>query len=393
MSLKGVKDASLALSVTMETTERKLKSEAKLFEVRVSADLMPFDDEAESFSACLLVKDENHRLPEWLAYHYLTLPLRYLVVAVDPSSLTSPSSIFDRYRKLGLMKIVEWTDTDYMGKILRPPENATDNQKHNKHVMRQVQFYRACTRHLHQQNRTWTTYTDADEYYALSRAYFQNVTQLLASKPGIFLDLIKQYREEYTVNTSTHLLNTTEKRILDHFRNRPCITLPRATISAVESSLAHVQSDVPRFLNGSHFNTLRFRYHCGSSIDRGQGPGKSFLDASLVQPADFQGSFGSPHRPLRSICPSAFSRADRLPFLLYHYLGDWDSFSWRADSRNDEFRFARYRKESVMTDGGVRDDVRSWIRAFVDYVGEKKATVLLQGAGKLPSKSLFHALQ
>lgn len=39
----------------------------------------------DGMSACLLVKDENNNLPEWIAYHYHNLPLRYLVVAVDPN--------------------------------------------------------------------------------------------------------------------------------------------------------------------------------------------------------------------------------------------------------------------------------------------------------------------
>ena len=41
-----------------------------------------------SWSACLLLKDNNIILPEWLAYHYTVLPLRRLIVAVDPSSKT-----------------------------------------------------------------------------------------------------------------------------------------------------------------------------------------------------------------------------------------------------------------------------------------------------------------
>eukprot|EP00970_Alexandrium_tamarense_P016130 scaffold6184_cov62-Alexandrium_tamarense.AAC.1 len=35
----------------------------------------------DGLSACLLVNDENPRLPEWLAYHYQMLPLRSLIVA------------------------------------------------------------------------------------------------------------------------------------------------------------------------------------------------------------------------------------------------------------------------------------------------------------------------
>ena len=33
-----------------------------------------------SMAACLLMKDDNHHLIEWIAYHYLVLPLRYLVI-------------------------------------------------------------------------------------------------------------------------------------------------------------------------------------------------------------------------------------------------------------------------------------------------------------------------
>lgn len=48
-------------------------------------------------AACLLVMDDNHRLIEWLAYHYHTLPLRYLVIAVDPRSQTQPDKILQRW--------------------------------------------------------------------------------------------------------------------------------------------------------------------------------------------------------------------------------------------------------------------------------------------------------
>lgn len=41
-------------------------------------------EDEESFAACLIVMDDNHRLVEWLAYHYWALPLRRLVIAVDP---------------------------------------------------------------------------------------------------------------------------------------------------------------------------------------------------------------------------------------------------------------------------------------------------------------------
>lgn len=39
--------------------------------------------EKDGFSACLIFKDDNDRLVEWIAYHYQVLPLRFLVVGVD----------------------------------------------------------------------------------------------------------------------------------------------------------------------------------------------------------------------------------------------------------------------------------------------------------------------
>jgi hypothetical protein len=69
------------------------------------------EGEDESFSACLLIMDDNHRLSEWIAYHYFAMPLRHLVVTVDPRSRTSPVKILDRWRPL--MNITVWGDADF----------------------------------------------------------------------------------------------------------------------------------------------------------------------------------------------------------------------------------------------------------------------------------------
>jgi hypothetical protein len=67
-----------------------------------------------TFSACLLIKDDNAILSEWIAYHYHTVNLRHLVVAIDPSSVESPMKILNRWRRMTNMDIFEWTDSDYM---------------------------------------------------------------------------------------------------------------------------------------------------------------------------------------------------------------------------------------------------------------------------------------
>ena len=75
--------------------------------------LAALDDNA-TFSACLLIKDDNAILSEWIAYHYHTVNLRHLVVAVDPSSIESPASILNRWRQNTDLKVNYWNDTDYM---------------------------------------------------------------------------------------------------------------------------------------------------------------------------------------------------------------------------------------------------------------------------------------
>ena len=65
-------------------------------------------------SACLLVNDENPRLPEWIAYHYQILPLRSLIVAVDPASRSSPAEILDRWKNIMGLDVQIWEEKKYM---------------------------------------------------------------------------------------------------------------------------------------------------------------------------------------------------------------------------------------------------------------------------------------
>jgi len=246
------------------------------------------DDEKESFSACLLVLDENHRLPEWLAYHYLTLPLRYLVVAVDPHSKTSPTPIFDRFRKYTNMTIVEWTDKNFTRLDLIMKPNDGDLIRLNKHRYRQNFFYKACTLHLQSLNKTWTTYHDADEYLAINEdavatklrprlnggidqvVVDREEVQKLVSHPGIVLKIVQHYRHGNTSSNSSSSRTSLEistqqsspatyKPWFDHFQSSHCITFARNLISANESTDEEIRRNVPNFVDPSKFDTLRFR--------------------------------------------------------------------------------------------------------------------------------------
>jgi ABC-type antimicrobial peptide transport system permease subunit len=124
-----------------------------------------------SFSACIMWMDDNHRLEEWLAYHYYIMKLRYVVIAVDQKSRTSPQHIVDRwndyenkYNNLN-MTIITWKDSDYISdyrvrmKEIDEAESMSilehGNEKTRYHRYRQHEFYRMCSTHLLKQNKTW----------------------------------------------------------------------------------------------------------------------------------------------------------------------------------------------------------------------------------------------
>jgi hypothetical protein len=123
------------------------------------------------FAACLLTKDDKIILPEWLAYHYTVMPLRYLIVAVDPLSITSPEPILDMYRNYTNLKIETWTGNWYWKMThwnnsqlsMLPPK--TDKLIITVKRQRQRSFYSLCLQRLNKLNHTWTALIDTDEYF------------------------------------------------------------------------------------------------------------------------------------------------------------------------------------------------------------------------------------
>ena len=84
-------------------------------------------EEEDSFGICLMIMDDNHFLVEWLAYNWFALPLRHLIVMVDPMSRTSPVPILDRWKTgsyFDTLQVVNWT---YPGAITKPRPNMKPN--------------------------------------------------------------------------------------------------------------------------------------------------------------------------------------------------------------------------------------------------------------------------
>jgi hypothetical protein len=103
------------------------------------------------------------------------------------------------------------------------------------------------------------------------------------------------------------------------------------------------------------------------------------MDVSRV-PTDVE-QFGV-HRPVKSICPPATVTMRVSSIIVYHYLGSWETHSYRDDARkgNEKNRLI-WEYRSTLQDGGANDEVRPWIQGSIQLIGEDAVRHLLRDAG------------
>jgi len=77
------------------------------------------NDEHGGSAFCLLVRDDNDIIPEWIAYHYHVFRMRRLIVAMDPDSKTSPLEVLKPWASKTSheghfrLNFTLWNDEDY----------------------------------------------------------------------------------------------------------------------------------------------------------------------------------------------------------------------------------------------------------------------------------------
>jgi hypothetical protein len=338
-----------------------------------------------TFSACLLVMDDNHKLPEWLAYHYHALPLRHLVVAVDPQSVTSPSKILDRWRQQG-MTIEEWTDEEIDVASWHKNESALYDTldaelKRDHHRLRQRRFYGTCSKHLKDHGRAWTIYIDSDEYLVFNGPANQtnhNLTNTPYPSVQESGAVIKYLQDQMKRNNT------------NSYWRKPCIGIPRTLFGTKEGDKKKRKS-IPQGFNDTTFDTLRYSKHTGRNVESLQhtGMGKCMVDLSRV-PRDWIGSYApTAHRPIKSVCSPPWVHDEDTAFRINHYTGSREAFAYRQDARmfakvgTAEKEFERRSRFADIDD----DNIRPWLDGFVQEHGHERALQLLEGAGVLEPKT------
>jgi hypothetical protein len=346
------------------------------------------DKNEESMSACLLIKDDNDILNEWLAYHYHAVKLRYLVVAIDPSSEESPSDILARWHNRTDLSVELWTDADFMpkdfiekGYVKAPHEisgNAKTSQWHEghedpeqviadtmkilNHRHRQVTFLSRCLGHLKGLNKKLVMHIDTDEYLVVN-PLLRNATQDHQIVGGSYA--IRDIRKPSSV---FELL--LDLKAIDDLRqktNYPCLAMPRLLFGSIVHQ-GEVSTD--RHFNATLFETLSWLRHTSLADKERNSQPKVIIDVSAVSQKDemLRKPF-SIHRPSRRGCPGvaklSFSQLQRYPITVNHYVGSWD----RYNSRNDTRRSRRTYEKKAFVQDGYDNWITPWLDGFIETHG------------------------
>ena len=335
-------------------------------------------DNHQTMSACLLVMDDNHYLIEWLAYHYLILPLRYLIIAVDPRSKTSPTSILERWKDR--MTIVEWSDEDFLPVDWvhhdRELNEEDSRQKFNLHRERQRNFYPTCLRALRNVHREWTTCIDSDEFLHMNPNYRLVKENSQYRHPPTIRDAIDKSYQDVELGTTSCI---TVPRL--RFGNYENVSDESASITSTisnESETSELLQTIPK----QQFLTLRWKYRSPFQSKHNNGMPKSMVDVSQI--ANYSRQETDAHRPVRSECPRRNLYMPNLvsPLVVNHYVGTYEQYTFRDDARagmkqRDDERFAWY---GTIQDG-VDASIAPWLGRFVQEVGLQEARRLLEGVG------------
>lgn len=339
-----------------------------------------------TFSACLLVRDDNAILSEWLAYHYFVLNLRHLIVAIDPLSSESPSKILERWRSLTDLQVTEWTDPDYMTDDFldkgRPPKKdvqkdtaalegtlgESDLLEVSIHRYRQRHFLGRCMREHRDLGHSWVIHIDTDEFVVSSKLLRQLQPDYLEilpmDQPGSVLHLLQE-----AVKKTSALVNY------------PCVSMLRLIFGSVESPRADAHSEVgvvPEAFNAASFETLRWKYHGAPSNRTLHGNPKVILDVAAIPEESLPDeAVFSIHRPVSALCRSnaklKFGQVRKQPIAVNHYLGSWERYNGRQDKRRNREIYRAKADQRTGTDDGAR----LWLKGFVATMGLSKARRLL----------------
>jgi len=328
-----------------------------------------------SMAACLMVRDDNTLMYEWLAYHYTILPLRHVLVAADLNSTENPNEVLKVWNGTDL-KFISWTDADFMYRFGEIPVGEEDQNHHYLH--RQRAFFTSCAEYMKAQNESWVVFVDTDEFVVINRLNKDD----------------DPFREEEMEKNSTRYqrfqqrialrpFDTTVMDVIDTStraaRLDSCHVMPRLLISALENETCSNMNHAKEFIESNGFDyaqlsSIRFVQTAPKNSFYPSKWGKVMVDVNRLSLESIGRKPKSSHRPFKE-CPKPLRAFEEALIHVNHYLGSWERYSARKDVRRsrEAFEERAYFSHGLACEMSMQD----WFLKFVDKFGVDKAKALL----------------
>jgi len=235
------------------------------------------------------------------------------------------------------------------------------------HRNMQAEFFRTCFMYHQSNNRTWTLYTDTDEFLVIDSTNVANTSQKM-QQHGIAWDLIAEAHKYPQRNISSDKAPNNRLEL-------DCISLKREQYTSHESPRSHVTNQVPSFLDPYRFQTLRYRHSMKAGL-----MGKSIVDVSKF---DFRHQQIRVHR-LLAACIDGWGSSGTWMHV-NHYLGSLEAYKRPNDARGSGtrtqkwFDLNKWYRTSITPLFG--DETRPWIEGFVSHFGVERSKELLAEIG------------
>jgi hypothetical protein len=331
----------------------------------------------QGISACIFTLEDTIRLAEWLPYHYTVLPLKGLIIGLDPKTTDK-----------GLERIMElinlWKDKIEI--TLWPDFVIPDEKRSNMpwYDDRQVYFANRCLVRSKEFNRGWTLNTDTDEYM-IYNYYHEGEENLERWDPHIprFKNKVMDLREKNKPLRET-LPSLTQQSISSYVNEHDfemCLRMPMNLYGLSDPYKGYKHNDI---INVDKLTTIYQTRH----EERKGRTGKLMLDLTRAPKHKLEGGRGRTiHNPNQWLCGKngATDAAADYPaavFRLNHYVGSYESFMERnSDHRGGSMQRYMKKLDDVKQTAHQDFDIVSWIDVFVQRVGKEEAVRLLSPLG------------
>jgi hypothetical protein len=338
------------------------------------------------FGACLLTKQDNDLLYEWLAYHVTVLPVKYVVVGSDLGNTEDPALVLERYRSAGLLdyKVLNASDfSERHGDYQKRNHSDKGEQAGHELVHRQNGFITKCIETLKEQRIGWTIFSDTDEFIVLNRLS-EDERNSLKTEHG---------RRSQPISSISHHIRRnfppveSDATLLDVIKQieksgNPlglCYTFPRLLFGALENvTCPNAQSVVDvakRSFRFESMSTLRFVQHAEKGAFAFNRWAKVIMDVSKLSNETISMPPKNIHRPFFEYCEKPFVNTSDSYFLLNHYVQSWERYSARQDDRRNR---KEWENRAHLTSGTSCDQaIHLWFPRFIQRVGTRQAKFLL----------------